>query len=391
MEVKAGYKKTEIGIIPEDWEVKKLGKVFNLKQGIQCGIEKQKQELKDGLVRFIRIIDLTSISELPRYIDDPGSSHHIKKNDLFMVRYGNPGLLGYGYDGVIANNLFSMKPLSKQNRQYFYFLLSYLNQNILELSSSTTMAALNFTSLEELILFFPPLPEQKAIAEVLSDTDELIQTLQKQIAKKRLIKQGAMQKLLTPKEGWEVKKLGEIFNISTGIYKKSNRFGSYTIMDMGSVSTNGKIIFSKKIDSALDILEIGDLIMPKDDIGGGNIIGKVAFIDANNRYVLGDHVFKLKSNSLIYNSLYFHYFINNDYFNNLIRKKVTGSAQLGIGKSTVSNCNLTFPRIDEQTRIATILSDMDNEIETLENKLAKYKKLKQGMMQELLTGKTRLV
>jgi hypothetical protein len=105
-----GYKQTELGEIPEDWECIDLSEVFSFRQGMQVPVEKQFLSQGEGLVRFIRIIDLTSSDEPPRYISEPGRKYHINSADLFMVRYGAPGLIGYQYKGVIANNLFKIIP-----------------------------------------------------------------------------------------------------------------------------------------------------------------------------------------------------------------------------------------------------------------------------------------
>ena len=174
---------------PKDgWEVKKLGDVFNFKQGVQCPVEKQFYTYQEGLRRFIRIIDLTQEDEIPRFILDTGSSHHVLKDDLFMVRYGTPGLLGYGFEGVIANNLFRLIPMKKINTYFFYFLLFFKNTDITQISSSTTMAALNFTALRELELSYPTdLKTQTHIAQILSDMDAEIEALKKKLEKHKMI------------------------------------------------------------------------------------------------------------------------------------------------------------------------------------------------------------
>lgn len=182
------------------WEEKEIKEIFQFRQGIQCSIDNQKSDDKEGLQRFIRIIDLTQASEPVRYIDDPGTSYHVDIDDLFMVRYGNPGLLGYGFKGVIANNLFRLIPKIKMSNKYFYYLLSYKNEDILQLTSSTTMAALNFTSLNSLKLCFPlSIDEQKNIVSILNDMDNEITSLEKKLSKSKLLKQGMMQELLTGK------------------------------------------------------------------------------------------------------------------------------------------------------------------------------------------------
>ncbi len=184
----------------EGWMNNEIGNVFQFRQGVQCAIEKQSTEDSIGLKRFIRIVDLSQTKEIPRYINDPGLSHHIKKTDLFMVRYGNPGLLGYGYDGVIANNLFRLIPKIRIESNFFYYLLYSKNEDILQLSSSTTMAALNFTSLKILKLDYPKsLSEQTRIAKILSDMDGELSALEQKLEKYKKVKLGMMQELLTGK------------------------------------------------------------------------------------------------------------------------------------------------------------------------------------------------
>jgi len=183
-----------------EWEVKTLGEIFNFKQGLQCAIEEQFETEKNNRVRFIRIIDLTNSNESPRFILKPDNNHLITKDDLFMVRYGTPGLLGYGYTGVIANNLFRLIPRYKLNSEFFYHLLKYRNQDILNLSSSTTMAAISFGPLNQMELTAPDnIDEQKAIAQILSDMDLVIESLGVKKEKYQQIKQGMMQELLTGK------------------------------------------------------------------------------------------------------------------------------------------------------------------------------------------------
>lgn len=158
---------------------------------------------------------------------------------------------------------------------------------------------------------------------------------------------------------------------------------------MGSVSIDGKLTVSKSTNYSGDFLNVGDLIMPKDDIGGGGIIGKVGYIDINKTYVLGDHVYRLVVN--YGNSLFLSYVINGHRTNSELRKKVIGSAQLGLGRKSVSEQNVPFPSYQEQTAIAAVLSDMDADIDTLVQRRDKTRELKQGMMQELLTGRIRLI
>ena len=162
-------------------------------------------------------------------------------------------------------------------------------------------------------------------------------------------------------------------------------------MDMGSVSSEGMNICEKQTNFEGDFLQIGDLVMPKDDIGGGKIIGKTVIVDKNKKYVLGDHVYVLRIKNDKNNSKFLSYMINSFWINSDIHKKVTGSAQLGINRKTVEEQTVIIPTdIEEQIRITNIISDMDSEIEQLEIKKDKYLMIKNGMMQKLLTGEIRL-
>jgi len=204
-----------------------------------------------------------------------------------------------------------------------------------------------------------------------------------------------MQNLLTAKirfpqfkDEWEETKLGEICDISTGTSK--SRFigdGKFYIVDMGSITQDGLLNLTKTTNLSQDFLDFGDLVMPKDDIGGGKIIGKVAVIDKDNTYVLSDHIFRIKTTE---NSNFLAYLINSDLINKKIRREVSGTAQLGLSKRTIENLKIKLPNLKEQQKIAEVLTACDDEINLLNLKLENLKKQKQGLMQKLLSGKVRI-
>ncbi len=189
---------------------------------------------------------------------------------------------------------------------------------------------------------------------------------------------------------WETKQLGNIFSIRTGSSKSQYiaKGGRYIIVDMGSVATDGQLIVSKFTDYEGDFLKEGDLVMPKDDIGGGKIIGKVAYIDANNTYVLGDHVYVLRL--LEGHPKFFSYLINGYQTNSSLRSKVGGSAQLGLSRKAVEDQEVPIPSLEEQRAIAKVLSDVDGLINAIDTLIDKKRAIKQATMQQLLTAKTRL-
>ena len=324
-----------------------------------------------------------------------------KKGDILISAAGTIGRT-IVYDGIPAYFQDSNIVWIDNNEElisngYLYHVFQIVKYN----TEGGTIQRLYNNIIKSTEFICPTKPQQTAIATVLSGTDELIEKLEKLIEKKNNIKQGAMQQLLTGKkrlsgfsEKWEVKKLGEIFSLSA-TYSKSkfiDNGGCYLIMDMGSISSVGRMIALKRTFLSTDILKTGDLIMPKDDIGGGNIIGKVAYIDHDNKYVLGDHVYKLTAKTFGIDTLFFSYLINSNAINSELKKKVAGSAQLGLGRKSVEEQNIKIPKDKtEQSAIATVLSDMDTEIEKLEAQLTKYQNIKQGMMQTLLTGKIRII
>lgn len=180
----------------EEWKESSLDEYFDFKQGFQCPVEEQYDKQEHGMVRFIRIIDLTQPSTPYRYINDPGNQYYINKENLFMVRYGDPGLVGIGYEGIIANNLFQLIPKKKINPYFFYFLFSKEKTRIKGLSSSTSLSAINFTSLKALkIVVSQNTDEQQKIADCLSSIDELIEVISRKVEILKEHKKGLMQQL----------------------------------------------------------------------------------------------------------------------------------------------------------------------------------------------------
>jgi type I restriction enzyme S subunit len=410
--IKEGYIQTDVGIIPDDWKVTEIG---NLNPFVTSGSRGWAEFYSDRGSPFIRITNLSRDSiyldlsdlklvNIPPEINE-GTRTRLYNDDLLISITADIGIIGYVNNSVpkpayINQHIALVRFDAEKTDSRFvsYFLASENPQKLFRSSTDLgAKAGMSLLTVRKIKLALPPLPEQQAIAEVLSDVDALVTSLDQLIIKKRDIKQGMMQLLLTGKKrltgfsgAWEMKTLGKIFVISSGTSKSSfiEDGGKYLIMDMGAVSSQGKLIATKQTNYEGDFLECGDLVMPKDDIGGGNIIGKVAFVNQNQRYILGDHVYKLHNHEG--DSLFLSFLINSYPINSSLKKKVSGSAQLGLSKKSIEEQDIKIPPLREQQAIAQILSEMDAEIEALEKKREKYKAIRQGMMQELLIGKTRL-
>jgi type I restriction enzyme S subunit len=287
---------------------------------------------------------------------------------------------------------------SKLNNHFLYYWLQFAKPQFEQVANGTTIKTIGLQYFKDLEIPLPPMHEQRAIAKALFDIDLLLSGLDRLIAKKGDLKQAVLQQLLTGqsrlqgfKDSWDVKRLAEIFTIFAGKSKSAYLIegGDYWVCDMGSVSVEGRLIVSKRTNFRGDFLKRGDLIMPKDDIGGGNIIGKVGYIDANNAYILGDHVYCLRA--VDGDPRFLAYAINSYQVNSELRKKVIGSAQLGLGRKSVNEQEIRVPKTPEQTAIADVLSEIDLELLGLEQRREKTSLIKRAMMQQLLTGKVRLI
>ena len=387
--IKTGYKNTEVGIIPEDWEVKTIGDISKLKNGYAFSSDFFSKTgpivITPGNFKLEGGLKFNEKNTL-RYSGYISKEMQFQNGDLLIVMtdltpdcnlLGKPGIVNS--EEIILHNqrIGKITVTSNQVNQeylYWFFVSDLFSKRMKETATGSTVRHTSVGSINNSLIAIPTKAEQTAIATALSDADALISSIEKLITKKRNIKQGAMQKLLQPKEGWEVKKLGEIVNIKKGqliteetrieglipviaggkkaayYHNKPNRFGN-TITISGSGASAGYVAFHSYPIFASDC----------------------STIEESKYYCI----------EFIYNFLL--------WIQDKIYKMQTGGAQPHIHPSDLNPIEVSFPKKEKQEEIATILSDMDAEINALETKLEKYKKVKLGMMQNLLTGKIRLV
>lgn len=186
---------------------------------------------------------------------------------------------------------------------------------------------------------------------------------------------------------WILYSIKDVAKMSSGKSKKNENKGRYIIMDMGTVTKNGTMLTHKITPHENDLLKKGDLVMVKDDIGGGHIIGKTIFIPESQKYVLGDHVYRLEPKN--YDGLFLHYCINSPIVNRSLKRKVTGSAQLGLNRKSVEEELIKVPCLEEQEKIGGFFSKLDRQIELEEQKLAKLEEQKKGYMQKIFSQELR--
>lgn len=319
------------------------------------------------------------------------------------------------------------------DKEFLYYLLGsdeVFNQYV-QMAAGSSVQNLNKDKVADLQLKIPPLPEQQRIAKALSDVDALISTTEKLIQKKKNIKQGTMQNLLTGKkrlpgfgpqnkspaykqtelglipEDWEVKSLGEIFE-----FRPNNTFtrdclndskGEYQNVHYGDVLIKYPSILDCSKESIPFINEGINVKFSKYGIMEGDIIiadtaedetvGKVVeiFNLGEKKIVSGLHTFLCRKITDDFTPRWLGYFMNQSIFHNQLLPFITGTKVSAISRTAIQNVKVLIPSKEEQTAIANVLSSMDKEIETLNTKLEKYRNLKTAMMQQLLTGKIRLV
>lgn len=417
MELKRGYKQTDIGLIPEDWEVNKIG---NLTTSYAGGTPSTKEpNYWGGDIKWMNSGELNNkfIFDVKNRITVEGVNNSSTK--LIPEKCVLIGLAGQGktrgtaainYTKLCTNqSIASIFPSNNHNSEFLYYYIDNLYDELRSLSTGDGgRGGLNLTIIRNLNIPLPTLEEQKQIANILSDTDQLIQNLKTLIAKKKAIKQGVMQELLTGKkrlqgftEKWETKKLGNLGKTISGLSGKTKTdFGNgnaryITFMNvMSNVVINTSILEKVNIKQGetQNTFRKGDLFFNTSSETPEEVGMCAVLLDDIQDVYLNSFCFGYRLNNEELNGLYLSYLINSNVGRSIFESLAQGATRYNLSKTNFNNVILNVPKdIQEQQAIAQILSDMDTEIEALEQQLQKTQALKQGMMQELLTGKTRLV
>lgn len=400
--VPEGFKQTEVGVIPVDWEVRTLGDVGDVKM---CKRIFSHQTQERGEIPFFKIGTFGKSPDafIPKYLFNE-----------YVSRFSYPSLgdILISASGTIGRTvIFDGKPAYFQdsniiwihNQEYLVSneLLYYVYQIIKYGTEGGTIQRLYNDIIKTTKFICPPKIEQTAIATALSDMDALITAQEQLIAKKRAIKQGAMQELLRPKEGWEVKtisSIGKPFGGLSGKSKKDFDGGTSPYIPFMNVMNNPVID-----TSYFDYVQIrqgeqqnqaqkGDLFFngsseTPEEVGMCSILLE----DVPSLY-LNSFCFGFRFHKNVHeDGLFLAYYFRSNYGRENMYHLAQGATRYNLSKTRFLNLELKLPELTEQTRIANILSDMDTEITQLETQLDKYRQVKAGMMQELLTGKKRLV
>jgi len=396
--MKPGYKQTEVGVIPEEWESCDISDLCQLQRGFD--ITEATRKTGD--------IPVYSSSGLSYF-------HNEAKLQPPAVITGRKGMLGRVFFVEVPcwphDTTLWVKDFKRNDPRY---VSMFLGQFRLErFDAATSVPTLNRNNVVGVPIPLPPLPEQRAIAAALSDVDGLLGALDRLIAKKRDLKQAAMQQLLTGqtrlpgfKGEWVVKTFGEVFDyLPTATNSRSDLddTGDTYYIHYGDIHTrfhnhlDFRTTQPPRIDRSIcrnaALLKNGDWVMAdaSEDYDGVGKTVEIQGLEANINAISGLHTFVLRERTPTFAPGFKGHLGNMKSLHEQYLRVATGMKVYGVSKTALKDLELPVPPLPEQTAIASVLSEMDAELAGLEQRREKTRALKQGMMQELLTGRTRLV
>ena len=417
-----GYKLTDAGVIPEDWGEAPLKGKINIAHGFAFASEHFASHGPYRLTtpgHFYEAGGFRVIADKQKYYVGPVPSDYVlEPGDLIIAMTEQAeGLLGSAavvppeHRYLHNQRLGRVKVLSPDSEPDYLAYVFNSQRYRAKVRETAAGTKVKHTSPEKLLAIRVPLPpptEQRAIAAALSDVDALLAGLDRLIAKKRDLKQAAMQQLLTGQtrlpgfQGeWEVRRLGDLGATYGGLTGKSKAdFGSGTAkyVTFMNVMTN-TVIDDSTFDSVRvspaenqNRVELGDLLFN----GSSETPEEVALCSLVARDVPNLYLnsfcfgFRLREDAQT-NALFLTYYIRSAGGREIMKSLAQGSTRYNLSKKALLAAAVRLPAVAEQDAIATVLSDMDAELTALEARRDKTRALKQGMMQELLTGRTRLV
>ena len=398
--VPKGYKQAEVGVIPEDWEAVpfvSLGSVIDGDRG--ANYPGSRDFAIDGYCLFLNAGNVTKAgfrfnecAFISQEKDERLSKGKLKRDDIVLTTRGTVGNFAYfdsevPFEHIRINSgmVILRRNSNTLDTNYLYALLrSHLvDLQIERLTFGSAQPQLTVKGISEFAIVVPTLPEQVAIAEALSDADGLIESLEQLLVKKRQLKQGAMQELLTGKKRlpgscgeWEVKRLGEIAHIKTGGRNNQDKVeeGEYPFF-VRSATVERINTYSYDCEA---------ILIPGEG-GIGNIFHYIL-----GRFDVHQRVYAITQFSPETSGRFVYFYMAEKFGAHAMQNSVKATVD-SLRLPTFQNFEIAMPpTAEEQTAIAAILSDMDTELAALEAKLAKARAIKQGMMQELLTGRIRL-
>lgn len=435
---RSGHKQTEVGVIPGDWECTSVGELVRdgmLEKpldGNHGNIHPKSGDFVSFGIPFVMAnnvrggrIDLTNCAFIRKEQADSLQKGFSRPGDVLLTHkatIGNTAIVGeIPFEYIMLTPQVTYYRVADRTRLSNRYLRQFFDSSsfqavLLAKSGGGTRAYIGITAQLQLPVVLPSTKvEQETIAEALSDADSLIESLEELLTKKRQLKQGATQELLSGKRRlpgfngeWEVKALGELFSFSGGLSASRDQLSveGHCYLHYGDIHLSSKSF----IDVRAEFQDIPKLKVPLNKVAAKSLLadGDVVFVDAseddegaskhvvvvnpdNKPFISGLHTIAAKGKSAELDHQYRRYCFQTRAVKSQFRFFAVGTKVSGISKTNIAKVTMPVPSVAEQAAIAAILSDMDAEVATLGTKLAKAQQIKQGMMQELLTGRIRLV
>jgi type I restriction enzyme, S subunit len=400
------FKQTEIGGIPQDWDVVSIGEICNVTSGGTPS--RNKPEYWDGNIPWVKTgeINYCEIKDTEEKITQEGlcnsSAKLVPRGTLLMAMYGQGVTRGkvamLGIDAALNQACLAILQSEKICNEFLYYCLTREYQNLRGIGNETTQKNLNASIVKEVKVPLPPLLEQKKIAEILSSVDEAIASTQAVIDQTRKVKQGILQQLLTRgightkfkesaigkiPEAWKVSTIGESCIIENNLRKPINAEtraqmrGSYPYY---GPTGNVDYLNEYRLEGQYVLIgEDGDHFLKYEKWSMTQLV--------EGQFNVNNHAHVLQGKENCSNKWLFHFFRHRNIIPHLTRQ---GAGRYKLNKATLCELKLAIPSLDEQKEISRILDSIDKANESYLDELNQYQKIKQGLMQDLFTGRVRV-
>jgi type I restriction enzyme S subunit len=410
MELKPGYKQAEVGVIPEDWIIQPIANLVADTSPICYGVVQVGKHSDEGIpivaIKHVKEIEGATHHMASRATEAPYSRSRVQAGDVLISIKGTIGRIGIvptGFRGNISRELARLRIREGVCPEFVAFQLegSSTQDRINQAVVGTTRLEFSIAQLRNFLIALPAVEaEQRAIAEILADIDAKIRLVGRLITKKKRLKQAAMQELLTGKrrlpgfEGeWEVKRLEDIATIDPENLGSNTqphyRFNYISLedIDQGSLLNWSELEFLSSPSRARRRLRPSDVLV---STVRPNLKSHLLFSQDNGDWVCSTGFATLRCNGELADPSYIYFHLFDSFINKQIEALLTGSNYPAISSRDVRRLEIPVPALSEQKEIARTLTSMEDEMISLTQRLEKARLLKQGMMQQLLTGKIRL-
>lgn len=407
---------SQLGQLPKDWCRAKFSDICKVRQGLQIAISERLTKPTSTSLEYITIQSIKKEDQARDYVESPSDRVMCTNDDVLMTRTGNTGIVVTDVEGVFHNNFFLMD----YDRETIdkVFLVNYLRSNrvqhvILTKAGASTIPDLNHKDFYSIEFPLAPLPEQQKIAKILSTWDKAISTTEHLIDNSKQQKKALMQQLLTgkkrlldnsgkPFEGeWEDKHLHDLAQIIVSPVDKKTVEGELPVELCNYTDVYYNTIITKSLDfmkatakqAEIDkyALQVNDVIVTKDSETPGDIAVPALVSEDLEGVVCGYHLAIIRPNKKLVEGAFLNYLFSVPKTRYYFFTLATGATRFGLSVGGINKAHFTLPPLIEQQKIASVLTSADKEIKLLEQQLADLKQEKKALMQQLLTGKRRVL